>query len=91
LVAAESLGSTPTPCLHCATAAATEGVFAAPLVAVELAPVEPPVAAVLLELTLLELLELELELPQPAANAVAASSTSADGKSVRIIGRPLDG
>jgi hypothetical protein len=87
LVACESVGSLCMPSLHCATAADAEGVVAdaegvvaAPVVAVELDPVDPLVAAELLELLELEL----LELPQPAISAVAASSTSADGKSFRI-------
>lgn len=75
-----SVGSTLTPCLHCATAADPPGAFARPVVAVELEPVDPLVVAELLELEPLEL----LELPQPAISAVTASSASADGKSFRI-------
>jgi hypothetical protein len=57
------------------------GDFAAGVVEAELELVEPLVAA---------LLELEpLELPQPASSAPAASSASAAGESLLIIGRPL--
>lgn len=85
-MAAESAGNTLTPRLHCATAADAPAGFAEPVVAVELDPVE----TLLVVEERMELLELEpLELPQPATSAVAASRTSADGKSLRIIGCPL--
>jgi hypothetical protein len=82
LAACDKVGTALTPCLHRPAAAAAVGDFAAGAVAVEAELVDALLAAVL------ELLEL-LEPPQPASNAPVASSTSAAGESLLIIGRPF--
>jgi hypothetical protein len=70
--------------LHCCTDAAET--FGAPVVGVEVEPVEAPVEAVLPEV----LFELLLELPQPASSAAQASTASGAGESLRVIELLLD-
>jgi hypothetical protein len=74
LVAAESVGISLMPRLQDSTAVSTAGLFAAPVVAVELGVL--PLVELLLEL---------LELPQPVSSATPASGTNSHVESVRIV------
>ncbi|HTA04737.1 MAG TPA: hypothetical protein VK774_00105 [Solirubrobacteraceae bacterium] len=89
-VLARSVGSCSTPCLHEATAEATAGSFAEPVLAVELV-VEPvlavelvvePVLGLAAEVELLELLD---ELPQPTSSAAVRSAASRLGTRSRVM------
>jgi hypothetical protein len=74
LVAEESVGIALAPRLHDSVAVSAAGLFAAPVVAVELGVL--PLVELLLEL---------LELPQPVSSATPASGINSHVESVRII------
>jgi hypothetical protein len=85
LVPVDSVGISLAPRLHDATADATAGDFAEPVVAVVVAVELGELLLVLLVELPLVLVELLLELPQPASKATAASGTNSQVESMRIV------
>lgn len=99
-VALDSVGTVLATLLQASTPAAADGVFAEPVVAVELvvlSVVAVPVVALPVELLLVGAVlvvalpvELLLELPQPASSAAAVSEINSQVESVRIVKPPIE-